>query len=40
MGEMKVIKVTAVEPLQQYDRSFRNGINSHDVGPLPQGLPG
>jgi hypothetical protein len=32
-GETKVIKVTVVEPLQHYQGSSRNGINSHEFGP-------
>jgi hypothetical protein len=34
LGETKVIKVTVVEPLQHYQGSIRNGINSHEFGPF------
>jgi hypothetical protein len=33
VGEMRVVKVTVVEPLQQYRGSSRNGIESHSYGP-------
>jgi hypothetical protein len=33
LGETCVVKVTVVEPLQQYDGSTRNGITSHSYGP-------
>jgi hypothetical protein len=33
VGETKVVKVTVVTALQQYQGSSRNGINSHDFGP-------
>ncbi len=31
-GDSAVVKVTVVEPLQQYDGSLRNNIKSHDFG--------
>jgi hypothetical protein len=33
LGETRVVKVTVVEPLQQYRGSTRNGITSHGYGP-------
>lgn len=31
-GDTAVVKVTVVEPLQQYEGSLRNNIKSHDFG--------